>query len=124
AYFRSIAPSLEPARRRLAALRDEVPTFPIEVARRESSAIAVVLDRAKDFTGDVTVTLEGFQSGRENNGPAPIAKSLKVSPLDLKSGATLGLLTFQVEQAAEMGTKLAVLRAEGKVGDQTVVQYS
>jgi hypothetical protein len=96
----------------------------VEVPRRKSGGIAVVLDRVKDYTGDVTVTLEGFQSGRENNGPAPIAKSLKVSPLDLKAGATLGLLTFQVEQGAEMGTKLAVLRAEGKVGDQAVVQYS
>jgi hypothetical protein len=50
---------------------------------------------------------------------------LKVCPLALNgAGATLGVLTFQVEQGAETGTKLAVLRAEAKVGDQTIVQYS
>ena len=123
AYYRSIAPALDPVRQRLAELRAAAPAFPITTGRGRGGSVAVLLNR-NNFPGDVTVTLEGFQSGREGAGPAPIAKSLKVNPLTLNTGATLGVLTFTVEGAAELGTKLVVLRAEGKVGNDTAVQYS
>jgi hypothetical protein len=94
------------------------------VARNQGGAVPVIVTRAKDFTGDVTVTLAGFSSGREGNGPRDIDKDLKFKPLTVGAMATFGTLGFQVDGGAQGGTKMAVLRAEAKVGNDTVVQYS
>lgn len=124
AYHRSIAPSLEPGRQRLAELRSAIGTGRPVVARNQGGAIPVLVTRQKDFSGDVTVTLQGFTSGREGNGPRPIERSLKLTPLTVGGMATFGTLGFQVDGASETGTRMTVLRAEAKVGDQTVVTYS
>jgi hypothetical protein len=72
----------------------------------------------------VRVTLEGFSAGRDANGPLPIARSVNVTPLTIPGDGTVGALTYTVEPTAEQGTRLVVLRAEAKVGNDTVVQYS
>jgi hypothetical protein len=124
AYYRSIAPSLEPARQRLAELKSAVGAGRPVVARNQGGAIPVLVSRQKDFAGDVSVTLQGFTSGREGNGPRPIDRSLKLTPITVGGMATFGTLGFQVDGGAETGTRMAVLRAEAKVGNDTVVTYS
>ncbi len=121
-HYRTIAPQLDLLRLRLAELRPAAPKFPIVTARRTTVTIPVLVDRAK-FDGDVVVTLEGFQSGREGNGPANVGRSLSSAPLALSAGTSLGVLRVDVTPDAQVGTKMAVLRAEGKVKDETVVQY-
>ena len=74
--------------------------------------------------GDVSVTLQGFTSGREGNGPRPVERDFNLKPLVVVGSATFGTLGFQVEAGAQTGTRMAALRAEAKVGDYTVVQYS
>ena len=125
AYHRSIAPSLEPVRRRLAELRAAVAAGrPAAAARNQSGSIPVLINRRDGFAGDVSVTLQGFTTGREGNGPRPAERSLRLTPLSVTGPATFGTLAFQVDGGAEPGTRMAVLRAEAKVGGHTVVTYS
>lgn len=124
AYFRSIAPSLGPLRRRLADLRATVPSMPLKFRKNRTSAIPVPITRAGNFTGDVQVTLEGLAGGADENKPSPIARELRLNPLTIGSDKLFGMLTFEVGEGAEPGTRLAVLKAEAKVGDDTIVQYS
>lgn len=123
-YFRSIAPSLEPLRRRLADLRVLVPSMPLKIRKNRSGAIPVPITRARNFTGDVQITLEGLAGGDEDNKPSPIARELRLNPLTIGGDKLFGTLTFEVEEGAEPGTRLAVLKAEAKAGDDTIVQYS
>jgi hypothetical protein len=124
AYFRTIAPSLEPVRQRLAELKSAAGAGRPVVARNQGGAIPVLVSRTKDFSGDVSVTLQGFTSGREGNGPRPIDRSLKVTPLSVPGTGTFGTLGFQVDPGSETGTRMVVLRAESKVGNDTFVTYS
>lgn len=124
AYHRSIAPSLEPVRQRLAELRASAgPSRPV-AARNQGGSVPVLVIRHNGFAGDVNVTLVGFTSGREGTGPRPIERSLRLTPLTIGGTATFGTLGFQVDGGAEVGTRMAVLRAEAKVGDHSVVTYS
>jgi hypothetical protein len=125
AYHRSVARSLEPVRQRVAELRAQLAPFPVVVQRGRGGQLPVVVSRTGAFAaGDVSVTLEGFTLGRDGAGPAPIARSLKLAPLVIGGGNTFGTVGFTAEPNAEQGTRLVVLRAEAKVGNDTVVQYS
>lgn len=124
-YHRSVARSLEPIRQRVAELRAQLALFPAAVQRGRAGQLPVVINRGGAFpAGDVQVTLEGFSLGREGPGPAPIARSLKLTPLTIVGGNTFGTIGFTAEPAAEQGTRLVVIRAEAKVGNDTVIQYS
>jgi hypothetical protein len=124
AYFRSVAPSLDPLRQRLSDLKSQVPSLPLKLTREEKGAIPVPIDRIGEFAGDVQITLEGFAKGREGNLPKPITKELRLNPLTLGAGKLFGTLTFEPEREAEPGTRMVVLKAEAKIGNDTVVEYS
>jgi hypothetical protein len=125
AYHRRVAKSLQPVRTRLAELRSATPAFPFTARRGTAGTLPVAITRGPGFpTGDVQVTLEGFSLGRDANGPIPISRSLKVTPVTIPGAMPVGSLGFTVEGNAEQGTRLVVLRAEAKVGNDTVVQYS
>lgn len=123
-YFRSIAPALEPVRQRLADLRSEMPSIPFRLDKNRNGAIPVPLNRLGNFSGDVQVTLEGFVRGREGNAPAPISKEFKVTPLSLTGEKRFGILTFAPDRKEQTGTGMVVLKAEAKVGDETITEYS
>jgi hypothetical protein len=124
AYFRSIAPSLAPVRQRLADLRPEVPSIPIRVPKAMGGVIPVPIDRAAGFTGDVNVSLEGFVNGRDGNGPAPIGKEFVLAPLTIPGDKMFGTLTFLPVKREQPGTRMVVLKAEAKVGNETITEYS
>lgn len=126
AYYRSIAPSLDPVRRRLAELRGRVTPLPITVARGRSATIAVPVNRTGDFKGDVTVTLEGFVSGRDANTrlPTAIGKSLVITPMTVDADDSFGRLTLRANNNSELGTRMVVLKADTRVGGETITQYS
>jgi hypothetical protein len=124
AYFRSIAPSLDPVRQRLADLRTEIPAMPLRINTNANGAIPVPINRLGNFTGDVQVTLEGFVKGRENNAPAPIASEFKLNPLTISGDTRFGMLTFAPQRREQTGTRTVVLKAEAKVGDETITEYS
>jgi hypothetical protein len=124
AYFRSIAPSLEPIRQRIADLRTEIPSLPLTVEKKKSGAIPVPIKRLGDFSGDIEVTLEGFAKGREGDQPTPIAKELKLNPLTIGADQLFGMLTFQPQRREEVGTRMVVLKARAKVGNEMVTEYS
>lgn len=123
-YFRSIALSLKPVRQRLADLRSDVPTMPLRLTTNANGAIPVPIDRLGNFTGDVQVTLQGFVKGRENNAPAAIATEFKLNPLTVSGDKRFGMLTFAPQRREQTGTRMVVLKAEAKVGDETITEYS
>ena len=123
-YFRSIAPSLDPLRQRLADLRSAVPAMPLKIQKNRPGAIPVPINRLGNFKGDVQVTLEGFAKGREGDRPKPITKELKLNPLTIAGDKLFGTLTFEPENESETGTRLVILKAEAKAGNDTIIEYS
>jgi hypothetical protein len=125
-YYRAISPTLAAARVRVAELRAAAQPLPLSVARNKAFTIPVPIARAAGFSGDVTVTLEGFVAGRDpqTRQPMAIAKSLNVTPLVMKGAESFGKLTVRANGNSEVGTRMVVLRAETKVGNDTWVQYS
>jgi hypothetical protein len=53
-----------------------------------------------------------------------IARQIKVTPLVLNGDAVYGVLSVQPEPGAELATRMVVLKAEAKMGDDVVTQYS
>jgi hypothetical protein len=117
-YWREIAPPLEPIRYRLGELKSQIAAA-TEHPQYRSASIPFLVNR-NNFPGEVQVTLEGFSAGRRR----PITDSLKFEPMRVGGGALASSLSFRVEPAAETGTRMAVLKAETKIGDETVVEYS
>lgn len=124
AYFRSIAPSLKPLHERLADLQMSVPSMPLRFQRNRPAAIPVPISRAGGFKGDVRITLEGFVRSRDGNKPAPITSEFKLTPLTLPGDNQFGMLTFEPDRVTDPGTRMVVLKAESKIGDDTIVTYS
>ena len=125
-FYRSISPSLEPVRKRLAELKSRTSPVPLVVARNRQAFIPVPVGRSEDFKGEVTVSLEGFSSGRDpaTKMPTPTLKNLVAAPLAIKPDDAFGRLTFRVSGTSETGTRMVVIKAESKIGNDTYVQYS
>ncbi|HEX8916071.1 MAG TPA: hypothetical protein VF796_27230, partial [Humisphaera sp.] len=126
AYYRSISPALEPTRQRLAELKAQLPSLQVTVARNKSITIPVPLARTDGFAAPIQVTLEGFSAGRDpqTRQPTPATKNLDVQPLTVNPGQPVGRLTIKARTNSDLGTRMAVLRAEAKVGNDTYVSYS
>lgn len=126
AYYRSISPDLVAARSRIEELKSAVGQFPPRLAKGASTALGVEVHRRPGFTGEISVTLDGFSVGRDEKTKQPnaLAKNLEVSTLTLKGAQTRGLLTLKTKPACEVAVRLVALRAEAKVDGQVEVQYS
>ncbi len=126
AYYRALAPELEELRRRIARIRGETAEFPPRAARDVAGGLGLVVRRREGWKGDVTVTLEGYTSGRDEKSKLPkaVAESLEFQPVILKEGQETAVIAFKPKPKCELGTRTVLLRAEGKVDKQTVVQYS
>ena len=124
--YRSISPELAADRARIVAVQGLIDPPRLTAARNKVLAVPVTLARQSGFTGDVQVTLEGFASGRDlvTRLPTAITKFFVVTPLKLKPTELLGTLRVKVNGNSEVGTRMVVLRAETKVGNDTWVQYS
>jgi hypothetical protein len=120
-FYRTSADSsaLEPLRDRLTELRTDIADRTQHAQYREGT-VAFLLNRNDSFDGELQVTLEGFSVGRRR----PIEQDLKYEPLRVARGAASAALPFTVQPAAELGTRLAILKAEATVGDETYVEYS
>ena len=116
-YKSSAAPSLAPLRARAQELTAQIAEASTFVQYR-TGEIPLLINR-NDFAGDVQVTLEGYAANRKRAGDQHEARS---APHDRRRQA--GALRFTVEPASETGTRMAVLKAEAKIGDETYVQYS
>ncbi len=125
-YYRSVAPSLDGVRRRLAELKGRAMPLPVTTARNRTVALPVPIVRNPGFSGDVVVTLEGFSSGRDpgTRQPMPIQRNMNPVPLTLKGTDSFGRMNVTINGNSEVGTRLVVYRAETKVGNDTFVQYS
>jgi hypothetical protein len=125
-YYRSLDPGLRPLRDKLRTLKSQFGSaFPPVAKRKEVVALSVAIDPQPGFTAPVTVTLEGFSTGRDPGGnPAPITNQIDSKPATLSSSNSLGIVSFTPKEQCELGTRTVVLRAETKVGDVTYIQYS
>ena len=104
------------------------PELPVlfATARNKTISLPVPITRAAGFKGDVQVTLEGFAAGRDpaTRMPTAIGKNFVVTPLTLKGNESFGKLSVKVNPNSEVGTRMVVIRAETKVGNDTYVEYS
>jgi hypothetical protein len=124
AYYRGIAPSLEPARLRLAELKAQAGEN-LTVRRDQEFSLPFLLTRPT-FAGNVQVSLDGFIAGREpgTGAPTPISGSLKFTPATVGGVNASGVLKIKVDGNSGMGTRYCTLKAEAKVGNDTITQYS
>jgi hypothetical protein len=124
AYYRGIAPSLDPIRHRVAELKGQSDAE-LAMLRGKKFAVPFLLNRT-GFNGDVKMSLEGFIAGRDPNtgAPTPLAAALKAEELDVSAGKLAGTLAVDVLPRSGTGSRYVVLRAEAKIGDDTRVEYS
>jgi hypothetical protein len=124
--IKAAVPKLVPVLRTL--LSNQTPELPLffKTVRNRALFLPVPIHRAAGFTGEVQVTLEGFSVGRDpaTRQPAAIAKNFVTTPLTLKGSESFGTLNIKINPNSEVGTRMVVLRAEAKVGNDTWVQYS
>ena len=125
AFYRSIAPALDPVRKRLAVVSAQQAPFPPTVARGKKTRLAVRVARRDGFTGPVKVSVEGFSSGRDGKGnPQPLTANIKTAMKTLAVGEEVVVIDLEPTNKSELGTRLVVIRAEAKVGKETAVEYS
>ena len=127
AYYRTLDPSLKPIYERLRGLKAQFgAAFPPVAKRKEMVALSVAIEPVPGFDAPVTVTLEGYASGRDpaSGLPAPATNQLDFKPTTLSASNSLGIVSVTPKENAEVGTRNVVLRAEAKVGNTTWVQYS
>jgi hypothetical protein len=127
AYFRAVAPSLQPLRDRVAALQSAATGgFPPVAARGKAITLNLQVARSPGFAGDVTLSLEGFSSGRDPGSKMPVGieRFIDVKPVALTGGAAAGSMSLTPKGDSEVGPRLVVVRAEAKIGNDTFVQYS
>jgi hypothetical protein len=123
-YFRSTALSLDPARKRVAELRGSLPAVPVALRRNQPATIPLLVTRRDGFKGDVSLTLEGFVADHTGARPPAISKQIKVQTMTLAGEQEFGLLALLPDRTADLATRMVVLRAQTKIGDETITEYS
>lgn len=94
----------------------EAATLVMGLEQNQSGQIEVVVERKDGFSGDLTVSPEGFSFGRD-----PITRSFDIQPVTIKAGQTRGTLALKARLDSEIGTRAVVLRAEG---GPNIAEYS
>ncbi len=124
AYFRSVAPSLDPLRHRLTELRAQVEAE-VTGAQKKKLSIPFLVNRM-NFKGDLRVTLKGYASKRElgTSLPADLSKALKFDPLEVPAKKASGSFNIDILKDPSTGPRYACLEIRGTVGDETRVEYS
>ncbi len=122
AYYRTIAPSLKATRDKISDLQNAA-VFPPVVKVKETAPLVVVVQR-NGFEGDITLNVEGFSTGIENGGPAPIAKNVEIKPVTLKGKETRAVLTLKPTDKAEKGTRSIIVKLDATANGQPYTQYS
>jgi hypothetical protein len=87
--------------------------------QNQSAVVELLVHRQNGFMGDIQVTAEGFSAGKE-----PLGRNVELQPVTLKAAETRGTLNLKAKLDSETGTRMILLKAEGKVDGQTNVQYS
>lgn len=124
-WYRDIAKELDPLREKIQLLQAQQTAYPPSLKVGKSGRLAVRVNRRDGFDGDVKVTLEGFASGREKNRiPRTFTRSFEAKPVTLPRGKSIAVIGFKARSNCEIGTRFVVVRMEGKVGGETVVEYS
>lgn len=124
-WFRRTAPHLEPLRARADLLRAEQVAYPPRLQRGKSGSLAVRIARTEGYQGPLTLSLEGFSSGRERNrSPRSITRNLAIDPVTLEAGQSVAVLKLRATSQCELGTRAVVVRAVGKRDGKQFVEYS
>ena len=99
--------------------------YPPRIQRGKIGDLAIRITRAQSLPSPVTVTLEGYSSGRDKNrAPRPISSSLVVDPVTLEPGQSVAVLKLRATKNAELGKRAVVARVQGVQDGKPVVTYS
>jgi hypothetical protein len=124
-WFRQTSPELKALRARADLLRAEQVTYPPRLQRGKTSSLAVRVQRDANHQGPITVTLQGYSSGRDKNrGPRAITTNLAVKPVTLKAGQSVAVLSLRATNNCELGTRAVVIQATTTHGGRQFVEYS
>jgi len=126
AFYRTVAPELAKTRQELAGLKTSGAMFPPTIAAGATAKLDVLVTRAANFSGDITLTLEGFSSGldEKSKDPAPLTKNFDFTPITLKANQSSIALDLRPKGTSEKGTRDAIVRAESVVNGAKYVTYS
>jgi hypothetical protein len=124
-WFRQTSPELKALRARADLLRAEQVAYPPRLQRGKTSSLAVRVQRSADHQGPITVTLQGYSSGRnKNRGPRAITPNLAVKPVTLQAGQSVAVLSLRATNNCELGTRAVVIQATTTHGGRQFVEYS
>jgi hypothetical protein len=127
AYYRTIAPELAEARGKLANLKGaSAGAFPPVLQANKTAEIELAVVRLPGFTGEITLTVEGFSAGLDpqTNQPAPITKNFEAKPVTLKADQSEAKLVLKANGTPEKGTRDAIVRAEATHNGAKYLIYS
>jgi hypothetical protein len=126
-YFKAIDPEMKKLEERIAALKGSASVrYPPVLHRNAASTLAIKVKRSPEFKGPITLTAEGYSSGRDpqTKKPFTIAKSIDVKPVTIPAEESLGVLSMRAVPKGDTGTRTIVVRAEAKDGTASVTQFS
>ncbi len=89
------------------------------VEQDQTINLEALLERGKNFQGEVKISLEGFSAGRE-----PVTKSFDYQPVAIKPNETRASIPVKARLDSEIGARMMVLRGDATVDGQAVTQFS
>jgi hypothetical protein len=95
-------------------------TIAANLGQDGSATLRGEVKRANGFTGDITVSVQGFSA----SGEEEITKSLEVSSVKVPGDASEFSIPAKAKLTSEIGTRPIMLRAEANVEGAEVVQFS
>jgi hypothetical protein len=127
AFYRALSPELAKPREELAQLKSTGTPFPpITTAGGPAAKLDLLIARSPNFTGDITVTVEGFSTGLDDKAkdPAPFTKNFDFTPVTLKPTQSTVALDLRPKPTSEKGTRDAIIKAQTTLGNATYTTYS
>lgn len=102
-----------------APFRVEPLTLATTIEQDRTGEVELVIERSEGFMGDITISAEGFSTGKD-----PITKSFDMTAATVKAGSSRGTIKLKARTDSEIGTRPIILKAEAKVNGQTISTYS
>lgn len=126
-FYRTQDPEMAKIRNRIQELKaTQEAKFPPQLKRNSATDMPIVIRREPGFTGDITINVEGFSSGRDpkTKQPKALSENIESKPVILKGLETLATINLKAKDKAEEGTRTILVRAEAVHEGRMYREYS
>ncbi len=93
-------------------------TLGLSLEQEQAGTIEVLTERRDGFNGEIKISAEGFNAGREGVG-----RSFSGGDAVIKAGEAIGRIALTPKMDSEVGLRTLVIRGEANVGGRQVVTY-